>query len=340
VIDLTRHVAGPYASLLLASQGADVIKLEPPDGDPSRRFGPFPGDEVHPERSGLFLHLNRYKRSVVVDPASTAGAGAIRSLAAEAHVVLEDHAPGAAATWGWGWEVLHAANPALVLASITPFGQTGPYRDYRGSELTLQAIGGPLYTNGHQDREPLKLAGHYAHYHAGLTAALATLMALRRAEASGEGDWIDIAIHECQAGCRDRQSTNLTIAAYTGLAVGRLGTAVFRMGAGVRPCRDGYVNVMGGANRLPRLLRLIGREDLLEHPQLMNPPGTVPDELTQAVESAYAAWLGTRDKRDIVAEAQASGLMAGPVNTIADVMQDAHFQVRGVWERIDHPEAG
>jgi crotonobetainyl-CoA:carnitine CoA-transferase CaiB-like acyl-CoA transferase len=165
-------------------------------------------------------------------------------------------------------------------------------------------------------------------------------MALRRAEASGEGDWIDIAIHECQAGCRDRQSTNLTIAAYTGLAVGRLGTAVFRMGAGVRPCRDGYVNVMGGANRLPRLLRLIGREDLLEHPQLMNPPGTVPDELTQAVESAYAAWLGTRDKRDIVAEAQASGLMAGPVNTIADVMQDAHFQVRGVWERIDHPEAG
>jgi crotonobetainyl-CoA:carnitine CoA-transferase CaiB-like acyl-CoA transferase len=249
VIDLTRHVAGPYASLLLASQGADVIKLEPPDGDPSRRFGPFPGDEVHPERSGLFLHLNRYKRSVVVDPASTAGAGAIRSLAAEAHVVLEDHAPGAAATWGWGWEVLHAANPALVLASITPFGQTGPYRDYRGSELTLQAIGGPLYTNGHQDREPLKLAGHYAHYHAGLTAALATLMALRRAEASGEGDWIDIAIHECQAGCRDRQSTNLPIAAYTGLAVGRLGTAVFRMGAGVRPCRDGYVNVMGGANR-------------------------------------------------------------------------------------------
>jgi len=340
VIDLTRNVAGPYASLLLASQGADVIKLEPPDGDPSRRFGPFPGDEIHSERSGLFLHLNRYKRSVVVDPASTAGAEAIQSLAAEAHVVLEDYAPGAAATWGWGWEVLHAANPALVLASITPFGQTGPYRDYRSSELTLQAIGGPLYTNGHQDREPLKLAGHYAHYHAGLTAALATLMALRRAEASGEGDWIDIAIHECQAGCRDRQSTNLTIAAYTGLAVGRLGTAVFRMGAGVRPCRDGYVNVMGGANRLPRLLRLIGREDLMAHPQLMNPPGTVPDDLTHAVESAYAAWLGTRDKRDIVAEAQASGLMAGAVNTIADVMQDPHFQVRGVWDRIDHPEAG
>ncbi|WP_089942061.1 CaiB/BaiF CoA transferase family protein, partial [Candidatus Entotheonella palauensis] len=340
VIDLTRNVAGPYASLLLASQGADVIKPEPPDGDPSRRFGPFPNDAYHPERSGLFLHLNRYKRSVVMDPASSAGAEYIRALAAEAHIVLEDYAPGAAAAWGWGWESLQAANPALVLTSITPFGQTGPYRGYRGSELALQAIGGPLYTNGHQDREPLKLAGHYAHYHAGLTAALATLMALRRSEASGEGDWIDVALHECQAGCRDRQSTNLTIAAYTGLSVGRLGAAVFRMGAGVRPCHDGYVNVMGGWNRLPRLLRLIGREDLIDHPQLMNPPGTVPDDLTEAVESAYAVWLGPRNKRDIVAEAQSSGLMAGPVNTIADVMQDPHFQVRGVWDHIDHPEAG
>jgi len=90
VIDLTRNVAGPYASLLLASQGADVIKLEPPNGDPSRQFGPFPGDEVHSERSGLFLHLNRYKRSVVIDAASTAGAAVIRALAAEAHIVLQN----------------------------------------------------------------------------------------------------------------------------------------------------------------------------------------------------------------------------------------------------------
>lgn len=316
VIDLTRDVAGPYASLLLASQGADVIKLEPPGGDPSRTFGPFPHDEPHPERSGLFLHLNRYKRSVVVDPASESGAERIRSLAAGAHIVLEDHAPGAALAWGWGWETLHAANPALVLTSITPFGQTGPYRDYRGSELILQAIGGPLYTNGHRDREPLKLAGHYALYHAGLAAALATMMALRRAEASGEGDWIDIALHECQAGCRDRQTTNLTIAAYTGLAMGRLGSSVFRVGAGVRSCHDGYVNIMGAANRLPRLLRMIGREDLIEHPQLMNPP----DDLVETVEGAYAAWLATRNKGDIVAEAQATGLLAGPVNTVADVM--------------------
>jgi len=340
VIDLTRGVAGPYASQLLADQGADVMKLEPPGGDPSRHFGPFPHDTPHPERSGLFLHLNRNKRSVVVDPASDDGAALIRTLTAEAHIVLEDYAPGSAARWGWGWQTLHVANPAMVMTSITPFGQTGPYRDYRGSELTLQAIGGPLYTNGHQDREPLKLAGHYAHYHAGIVAALATLIALRRAEATGEGDWIDVAVHECQAGCRDRQSMHLTIAAYTGLAVRRLSAAEFRMGTGVRSCRDGYVNIMGAANRLPRLLRLIGRADLLEHPQLMAPPGTVPDDLVAEVEGAYAAWLKNMTKRDAVAAAQAAGLLAGAVYTVADVMQDPHFQARHVWDTIDHPATG
>jgi crotonobetainyl-CoA:carnitine CoA-transferase CaiB-like acyl-CoA transferase len=340
VIDLTRGVAGPYASQLLADQGADVMKLEPPGGDPSRHFGPFPHDIPHPERSGLFLHLNRNKRSVVVDPASDEGAALIRALTAEAHIVLEDHAPGSAARWGWGWQTLHAANPAMVMTSITPFGQTGPYRDYRGSELTLQAIGGPLYTNGHQDREPLKLAGHYAHYHAGMVAALATLLALRRAEATGEGDWVDVAVHECQAGCRDRQTTYLTMAAYTGLAVGRLSATELRMGTGIRSCRDGYVNIMGAANRLPRLLRLIGRADLLEHPRLMDPPGTVPDDLVAEVEGAYAAWLKTLTKRDAVAAAQAAGLLAGAVYTVADVMQDPHFQARNVWDTIDHPATG
>jgi crotonobetainyl-CoA:carnitine CoA-transferase CaiB-like acyl-CoA transferase/Uma2 family endonuclease len=317
-----------------------VIKLEPPGGDPSRHFGPFPQDVPHPERSGLFLHLNRHKRSVVVDPASEAGAALIRSLAAEAHIVLEDYAPGSAAAWGWGWPTLHAVSPALVMTSITPFGQTGPYRDYRGSELTLQAIGGPLYTNGHQDREPLKLAGHYAHYHAGAVAALATLMALRRAEAMGAGDWIDVAVHECQAGCRDRQSTNLTIAAYTGLAVRRLSATEFRLGAGVRACRDGYVNIMGGSNRLPRLLHLIGRPDLSEHPQLMAPPGSVPDDLVAEVEGAYATWLKTMTKREAVVEAQAAGLLAGAVYTVAEVVQDPHYQVRQMWDTINHPATG
>ena len=119
VIDLTRNVAGPYATKQMADQGVEVIKLEPPGGDASRRFGPFPNDAPHPERSGLFLHLNRNKRSLVVDPASPEGAEIIRNLAAQAQIVIEDYSPGSAAAWGWGWETLSALNPALVMTSIT-----------------------------------------------------------------------------------------------------------------------------------------------------------------------------------------------------------------------------
>jgi crotonobetainyl-CoA:carnitine CoA-transferase CaiB-like acyl-CoA transferase len=340
VIDLCRNVAGPYAAKLLADNGAEVIKLEPPGGDPSRHFGPFPGGEPHPERSGLFLHLNRGKQSLVVDPASEEGAATISAFAEKADLLLEDQRPGDAAKWGWSYDALARMNPALVVTSITPFGQTGPYRDYLGSEITLQALGGAMYTNGHQDQEPLKLAGHFAHYHAGLMATVASLMALRRASKTGHGDWIDLSIHECQAACRDRQCVYLTIAGYTGMSVGRLRAAAARMGAGVRPCADGYVNIMGAANRLPRLLSVIGREDLSSHPGLMAPAGTVPPDLFEAVEGAYAKWLAPQHKADVVGEAQRAGLLAGAVNTIGDVMADPHYQSRNVWQDIEHPEAG
>jgi crotonobetainyl-CoA:carnitine CoA-transferase CaiB-like acyl-CoA transferase len=340
VIDLTRGVAGPYATKLLADQGANVIKLEQPSGDPSRRFGPFPNDEPHPERSGLFLHLNRGKRSIAIDPDTEAGAAIIRGLAAEADLVVEDYAPGDAARWGWGYDTLRAANSQIVLASVTPFGQTGPYRDYRGSELTLQAIGGALYTNGHETREPLKLAGHFAHYHAALMLAFAALTAVRRAEACGAGDWIDMSVYECQAGCRDRQCMYVTMAGYSGLSMGRARSSMVRLGAGVRACADGYVNILGAEARLPKLLTLIGRADIIDRPNIGGPPGTVPASLVEEVESAYQAWLATRSKVEVVTAALGAGLLAAAVNTVGDVMENPHFQARGIWETIDHPHTG
>ena len=335
VLELAGGVAGPYAGRLLAEFGADVVKVEPPTGDRSRGFGPFPADRPHPERSGLFLHLNRNKRSVVLD--ATAEAETILRLAADVDILIEDFPPGKAAAWQWGWEALAAVNPRLVMVSLTPFGQTGPYRDYRGSELTLQAIGGPLVTNGHAQREPLKLGGHYAHYHAGIAAALAALMALFRAEHTSEGDWIDLAIYECQAGCRDRRVIQLTIAAYTGLCGGRLNRVQRSLGIGVRPCADGYVNIMGaGATRLPRLLTMIGETQAAAEvdPLAIEPPRR------DALEAAYRRWLAARPKREIVQLAQQHGLLAGAFNTIADVLADPHYRARGVWDEIDHPQAG
>jgi crotonobetainyl-CoA:carnitine CoA-transferase CaiB-like acyl-CoA transferase len=342
VLELTRNVAGPFAGKLLADFGAGVLKLEPPEGDPSRRFGPFPADQPHPERSGLFLHLNTNKRSAVVDPATAEGAATIRRLAAEADVLLEDYAPGQAAAWGWDPRELAAANPGLAVIAITPFGQTGPYRDYRGSELTLEAIGGPLHQTGNREREPLKLAGHYAQYHAGLTAALAALLIRRRVEDGDPngGDYVDLSIHECQSGCRDRRTIHLTAAAYSGVSPKRASVATRRMGAGIRVCEDGFVNITGAGTRLPKLLKLIGREDLLDHPDLYAPPALVPTELFEEIEGALHAYLEHKPKLEAVREAQSLGLLAGAVMTVADLFGDEHYGRRGFWETIDHPETG
>ena len=337
VLEIARNVSGPYASRLLAEQGADIIKVEPPGGDPSRAYGPFPEDDGNPEKSGLFLHLNRNKRSIVLDPSSADGAGIIRALASEVDILIEDYAPGEAARWGWGYETLANRNPRLVMTSITSFGQTGPYKDYRGSEITLQAIGGPLHANGFHEREPLKLGGQYAHFHTGITAALATLIASRRAESSGQGDWIDISVYECQAGCRDRRSIQLTIAAYTGMAGGRLRNTTRGFGVGVRKCADGYVNIMGaGAKRLPRLLQMIGESEVAKTID----PNNLTDSQKVQLEERYQLWLDKRGKKEVVETAQSNGLLAGAFNSIADVVDDPHYDQRKAWDEVTHPVAG
>ena len=188
VIDLSRGVTGPYATKLLADFGADVLKVEPPGGDPARRHGPFPGDVSDPEQSGLFLNLNTNKRSFVLDLTGPDASNTVIRLASEADVIVEDFAPGEAAANGWGWETLRAVNPALVMVSISPFGQSGPYRDYRGSELTLQAMGGPMHATGNREREPLKLAGHFASHFYNLALPLADEMILTHLPIEVEGD--------------------------------------------------------------------------------------------------------------------------------------------------------
>ena len=339
VLDLSREVAGAYATKLLADYGADVLKLEPPGGGPLRRFGPFPGDEPHPERSGLFLHLNTNKRSRVLDVTDPANAERVRALAAEADIVVEDFAPGDPASWGWGRDVLTAARDDLTLVSITPFGQTGPYRRYRGSEITLQGLGGPMHMTGHASLGPLKHAGHFAGYHAGIIAAFAAMLVRLRVEAGGSGDWIDISMAECQASSRDRRSTALLAASYAGVTGGRAATGL-RVAAGVRPCADGYVNIMGLGPRLHALLHLIDREDLLEHPDINAPMSLMPPALAEELEGAYRGWLAERTKREIIPLAQQHHLPCGALQTTRDLLEDPHFLERAVWDPVDHPEAG
>jgi crotonobetainyl-CoA:carnitine CoA-transferase CaiB-like acyl-CoA transferase len=348
VLDLTHWLAGPRCTMLLADFGADVIKLErPPAGDPARRLGPFPHDLPDPEASGTFLHLNTNKRSVTLNLKTDAGLELAKSLAGRVDAVVENFKPGVLERLGLGYETLKALRPGIVLTSISNFGQDGPYRDLPASEITLSAMGGPMNVTGHREREPLKLAGNIVQYHAGSVAAYATLLALYAAEEAADageapsGDHIDVSIYETQAAFRDRRAINLTGHAYTG-DIAKRSLPGSRPGVGVRPCADGYVNLhASNAARFATLLRLIGREDLMERAAGLSPLALVGEpELAQEVEASYLAWLSERTKLEVAMTAQRHKLLAAPVNTVADIVNDPAFGERGVWETIDHPHTG
>ncbi|MBM4410479.1 MAG: CoA transferase [Chloroflexi bacterium] len=340
VLELAQGVAGPHAGKLLAEYGADVLKVEPPGGDESRAAGPFKGDIPHPETSALFLNLNRNKRSITLSLETEEGRAIFLRLAAEADVVIENFRPGQLAACGIGYDVLSRERPDLVLASITPFGQTGPWRDYRGSEITLQAVGGPLHSNGTPTREPAKLGGSIAHYHCGVAVAFAIVLARLRVEQGGSGDWIDQAVYEAQAGFRDRRAIGLTAAGYAGMSSHRQRPAS-RAAVGVRPAIDGHVNILGGGSRhFGALLDLIGRPDLKEHPDFGKLVVGYSPAYAEQVEGSYIAWLFETPKKEAVAQAQARGILGGAILSVADLLSDEHYRGRGAFEAIDHPVAG
>ena len=342
VIDFSTGLAGPNCTKLLADFGADVIKIEPLGGDEARHLPPFAGDIPHPERSLIFLHLNTNKRSITIDPETDEGRELLERLIAEAHVVVESDEPGAMAELGLDYEDLAADHPGLVYVSITPWGQDGPFTDMelRASELTLQAMGGPMKSTGSPDREPLKLGGYEAQQQAGTVAAFGIVSAIYRVEGGGEGDYIDVSIYETQAGTRDRRTIGLTAYFYQGLPAKRTGGG-FALVSGVQPAADGHFNMTAfGPGRMNGFVEMIGRDDLVGDPRLEQPPATLDPAFVEEVQTAYTVWSTQHSKHEIVAEAQKRRLLSGTINTTEDLIKDAHYRERGVWEEIEHPEAG
>ena len=197
VLDLSQGVAGAYAAKLFADYGADVIKVEPPGaGDPTRREGPFP-DKPDPETGALWLYLNTNKRSITLDIAQPAGASLLRRLVEHAQVVIESFSPGYLDSLGLGFQALTEIKRRLVLTSITPFGQSGPYAQFKATDLTLLAGSGRLSAGGDRQRRSLEGPGHQAEYQAGLHAFAASAVAGYGADSSELPERIDISVQEC-----------------------------------------------------------------------------------------------------------------------------------------------
>jgi crotonobetainyl-CoA:carnitine CoA-transferase CaiB-like acyl-CoA transferase len=341
VVDLSESVAGPHCSKLLADFGARVVKVEPPGGDPARRLGPFPNDEPDPEQSGTFLHLNTNKESVVIDIMAPEGASLVGELASHADVVIESFRPGTLASVGLAPTDLIRRTPSLVVTSITPFGQTGPYRDWEMTEIVAFAMGG-MSASGVADREPVKLAGNVVLMQSGATACTATLGALFHAQEVGVGQHVDVASYETQNGSLDRRRYYLLSYAYSGTVAERsVAVGSGRPAAGGRfDCADGKLITTGRIwpDHVGRMVKL------LDDPELTASWDTrgldVMADEAELLNRLIAHWAASRPARVAMREAQAAGWPVVVVNDPLLLLDDDHLRARGFWVGAPHPVAG
>jgi crotonobetainyl-CoA:carnitine CoA-transferase CaiB-like acyl-CoA transferase len=344
VIDLSQGIAGPYSTKLLADFGADVIKVERPgSGDYARRLGPFPGDVSHPEKSGIFLHLNTDKRGITLDLKTAEGVDALKGLVKGVEILIESFKPGVMDRLGLDYDTLAKINPNLVMTSVSNFGQTGPYRDYKASDLIFYGMGGRMHASGLPERYPLKLGGNHAQYQAGNVAAMASMFAwYGQRHGTIGGQHIDVSIFETQMASYNSRMPALLAYQYTGERGRRLGGIRLGYPSGFYPCLDGYINVQGGGAFWPRTIAMLGMPELLEDPRFLPPMGQMDPDAREEFESTiWLPWVLERTKREVVEQCQAFEILSGAVNTIEEVMDNnPQFDARGYWVNIDHPEVG
>ena len=328
VIELCQGIAGPWAGRLLAGYGADVIKVEPPEGDRSRALGPFPTDDPNPETGALHLHLNTGKRSIV----GSVGDELVDRLIAGADIVLQSSAD-------LDPDTIEDTHPGLVLVTITSFGLTGSYNWCRGEEIVHYAIGGPMSATGDPDREPLKMGGDIGQYQCGSLAATATLAALASQQRNGRSIHVDMSNVDTQITSIDRRMTFLLYNAYRGENVPRSGgysTSIFP--GGCRPALDGHVQVSTLMNWLPRMVAVMNDPEMSA---LYEDPAWILNEnLPELADGQLLAWTLGRDKQQAMEEAQAGGWPITAVNRPIDLLSDPHFSERGFFSEIEQTNAG
>ena len=333
VLDLTHYVAGPYCTKLLAGLGAEVIKIEKPGcGDGARKISPFPKEEHHPEKSEFFLYLNDNKKSITLDLKASQGLRIFQELVKDANIVVENFRPRVKSNLGIGYETLKKINPSIVMTSISNFGQTGPYRDYKAYEIVLQALSGLLYINGDYDREPVKFYGSQAQYMAGIIAAGATLTALYSSNEAGQH--VDVSIIEAAM-------LQLTwyLASYSYLGAifrrkpkGPLGEFIWLF-----PLKNGYViPLVLGYLDVELLSRILDVPELAD-PKFQDFAGRTKhmDELQPLLENAFK-----KQTKNFFHTAQELGFPFGVVQSMEDLANCPQLRAREYFTQVNHPLAG
>ncbi len=341
VLDLSRVLAGPWATQLLGDYGAEVVKVERPGtGDDTRRWGPpyvKDAEGRDTTESAYFLSANRNKRSVAVDISTEEGRKTIHRLARWADVLVENFRPGGLARHGLDYESLKTVNPGLIYCSISGFGQTGPNREKPGYDLMIQGFGGLMSITGEPEGEPMKVGVAIADIMCGMYAVTAILAALHHRSRTGEGQHIDIALADTQVAWLANQGLNYLVS----------GENPPRLGNGhpnivpyqVFACADGHVIVaVGNDAQFARFCACFGLEELAEDERFATNPARVANR--QTLVPHIAVRLAGLNRDDILARLEAAGVPCGPVNRISDVFATEQVRAREMKISMPHQLAG
>jgi benzylsuccinate CoA-transferase BbsE subunit len=317
-----------YATKILCDHGADVIRIEPPTGDPMRQVQPF---DQATGVSAFYAYMNTNKRSVTLDLETSAGADVFRKLVASADIVVESEVPGRLAALGLGYEDLASSQPALVWASITPFGSTGPWKEWQADDLISQALGGFMTLSGLPEREPLKLYGEQSCFIAGLHAASGIMIALWHAQLAGEGQHVDVSIHEAIV-----HTLESAIQVYTteGRVRGRLPRSD-EAGIGMFPATDGEIFVYANMNMITRswfnLVKTLkkagipGAEDL-DDPKWQDQSFRRTPEAREAATRIITALTKDKSKYQNYNELQGRNILSAPMSEISDLFNNPQLK--------------
>ena len=335
VLDLSEGVAGPLCAKILADFGAEALKIEPPEGDAARRMAPHSGNVCHPEKSLVFLFANLNKRGITLDLDDLEGRELLRRMARTADIIIESFKPGYLASLGLDHAALARENPGLIMVSVTPFGQTGPYSTYEGEDIVTYAMSGVMSISGMADREPLKHGGFQSLYEGGLNGAVAALIALYARDLTGEGQHVDVSIH-------DVVTSTLVIHqpfySWAGAVQGRRPRDGASYGQ-VQPCKDGYfVWQTGGGADWPDIAEFFGQEALKEE-RFSTPTGRTihGEDLDRIVLEATQ----DRTMHELFRTAAENyHMLFGIVQEPEDLAQCPHLETSNFFEEVDHPVMG
>ncbi len=334
VLDLTHHIAGPYCTKMLADYGADVVKVEKPiKGDGVREEGPFQDNKPDLNGSGLFLYLNTNKKSITLNLKSDVGVRILKDLVKDVDVLVENFEPRVMPSLGLDYDTLKEINSGLIMTSISNFGQTGPYRDCKASDLTIWGMSGILYEMGDSDKEPLKMGANVSEYVAGLYGTLCTLAAFHHKDETGVGQHVDVSILEA---FHTMQPSMPLVFSYAGFVRQRSGV---HFPWGILPCDDGYVGFfLPTQTHWEMLCTLLEMPELLDKPEYETP--MMREERRDEVTAIICNWLKGRRMDDVFHAAQELRLPLTVVPNVAQILEMDQHKQRGYFTEIDHPTVG